>query len=50
MLFMRGAAHRILDNRGAAIADLERALELGLPFALAEQARQALRELREGFF
>lgn len=50
MLFMRGAAHRALNNRGAAIADLERALELGLPFELAEQARQALRELREGFF
>jgi tetratricopeptide (TPR) repeat protein len=50
MLFMRAAAYRALDNRGEAIADLERALELGLPFDLAEQARQALRELREGFF
>lgn len=50
ILFMRGAVHRALNNRGAAIADFERALELGLPFELAEQARQALRELREGFF
>ncbi|MFN2202473.1 MAG: tetratricopeptide repeat protein [Caldilineaceae bacterium] len=50
MLFMRAAAYRALDNRGEAIADLERALELGLPFDLAEQARKALRELREGFF
>jgi tetratricopeptide (TPR) repeat protein len=50
MLFMRGAVHRILENRGEAIADLERALELGLPSNLAEQAEQVLRELREGFF
>ena len=50
MLFMRAAVYRILENRGAAIADLERALELGLPPDLAEQARAALREMREGFF
>ena len=50
MLFMRAAAHRALENRGAAIADLERVLELGLPPDLAEQARAALREMREGFF
>ena len=50
MLFMRGAAHRALENKGEAIADLERALELGLPPELADQAEQALRDLREGFF
>lgn len=48
--FMRGAAHRILENRGQAISDLEKALELGLPPALQEQAEDALKELREGFF
>jgi len=48
--FMRGAAHRALENRGQAISDLEKALELGLPPALQEQAEDALKELREGFF
>ncbi len=50
MLFMRGAAHRMLNNNGEAIADLELAIELGLPETLQEQAEQALRELRQGFF
>ena len=50
ILFMRGVAHRALENRGQAISDLERALELGLPAALQQQAEAALRQLREGFF
>ncbi len=49
ILFMRGVAHRALENRGQAISDLERALELGLPAALQQQAEAALRQLREGF-
>ncbi len=50
ILFMRGAAHRALQHRGQAISDLERALELGLPAALQQQAEAALKQLREGFF
>lgn len=50
ILFMRGVAHRALENRGQAISDLERALQLGLPAALQQQAEAALRQLREGFF
>ena len=50
VLFMRGAAHRALENRGQAISDFEKALELGLPPALQQQAEEALKTLREGFF